>query len=80
VHLDQRRQAVISTSLVRIGAQDPGAAAPALQPVSRLDGVDQSLGGLLDPSLSPRAGPVACRRNQPPRWSRRASDTGGRDD
>jgi branched-chain amino acid transport system substrate-binding protein len=80
VHLDQRRQAVISTSLVRIGAQDPGAAAPALEPVSRLDGVDQSLGGLLDPSLSPRAGPAACRRNQPPRWSRRASDTGGRED
>jgi branched-chain amino acid transport system substrate-binding protein len=80
VHLDGRGQAVISTSLVRIGAQLPGADAPVLDAVSRLDGVDQSLGGLLAPALSPDAGPAACRRGQPPHWSRRASDTGGRDD
>jgi hypothetical protein len=80
VRLDRRGQAVISISLVRIGAQDRGAATPALEAVSRLDGVDQSVGGLLAPTLSPRAGPAACRRDQPPPWSQRGSDTGGRDD
>lgn len=62
VRLDENRQAVISTSLVRIG--DPGVAGaqPTLTPVSRRHGVDQSVGGLLAPSLSPSAGPVACNR------------------
>jgi hypothetical protein len=62
VRLDDNGQAVISTSLVRIGAPGAAGTQPMLTPVTRRHGVDQSLGGLLAPSLSPGAGPVACRR------------------
>ncbi len=61
VRLDDNGQAVISTSLVRIG--DPDAeGAPTLTAVSRRHGVDQSVGGLLAPSLSPGVRPAACKR------------------
>jgi glutamate formiminotransferase len=36
------------------------------EPVSRVDGIDQSVGGLLAPSLAPNAGPAACTRRRPP--------------
>lgn len=70
VRLDDNGQAVISTSLVRIGAPGTEGAQPTLTPVSRRHGVDQSVGGLLAPSLSPRAGPAPCKRGH----------TAGRDD
>ncbi|MDQ5831980.1 MAG: ABC transporter substrate-binding protein [Actinomycetota bacterium] len=62
VRLDDNGQAVISTSLVRIG--EPGAPGrqPILEPVSRRHGVDQSVGGLLAPSLAPGSRPAACKR------------------
>jgi branched-chain amino acid transport system substrate-binding protein len=55
VRLDSHRQAVVSTSLVRIDAQG------GLTPIERRDGVDQSLGGLLPDSLSPSDQPASCR-------------------
>jgi branched-chain amino acid transport system substrate-binding protein len=77
VRLDDRGQAVISTSLVRIGAPEPGAGEPGLTPVGRVDHVDQSVGGLLAPALAPEAAPAACERQSPPPWTRPASDTAG---
>jgi hypothetical protein len=80
VRLDDHGQAVVSTSLVRIAAPRGERTDPVLEPVSRLDGVDQSVGGLLAPSHSPDAGPVACKRRRPPSWARPARDTQGRAD
>jgi hypothetical protein len=77
VRLDDHRQAVISTSLVRIGARPGERTGPVLEPVSRVDRVDQSVGGLLAPSFSPQAGAAACKRSRPPPWAR---DTPGRAD
>ena len=80
VRLDDQGQAVVSTSLVRIAAPRGERTDPVLEPVSRLDGVDQSVGGLLAPSLSPDAGPAACKRRRPPSWAWPARDTPGRAD
>jgi branched-chain amino acid transport system substrate-binding protein len=80
VRLDGNGQAVISTSLVRIRDRPAGQADPLLEPISRLQGVDQSVGGLLAPSLSPEAAPAECKRRQPPSWARPARDTAGRAD
>jgi branched-chain amino acid transport system substrate-binding protein len=80
VQLDGNGQAVATTSLVRIAAPDRGARDPVLRTVRRLPDVDQSLGGLLEPSLSPDASPTACRRRQPPAWARPAGGTAGPDD
>jgi hypothetical protein len=80
VRLDGNGQAVISTLLVRIRDRLAGQADPVLEPISRLQGVDQSVGGLLAPSLSPEAAPAGCKRRQPPSWARPARDTAGRAD
>jgi branched-chain amino acid transport system substrate-binding protein len=66
VRLDDSRQAVAATSLVRI---EPGAGAttqPVLAPMDKVGNVDQSVGGLLSDSLSPSDQPATCRRGQPP--------------
>lgn len=55
VRLDDHRQAVVSTSLVRIDAQG------GLTAIDRVEGVDRSLGGLLPDSLAPSDQPTACR-------------------
>ena len=63
VRLDERRQAVVSTSLVRI---EPGAGAggqPRLIPLRTIRDVDQSLGGLLSPALVPSDRPAPCERD-----------------
>jgi branched-chain amino acid transport system substrate-binding protein len=67
VHLDDARQAVISTSLVRIPPAGDTATPVRLQTI---DGVDQSVGGLLEPSLTPGDRPASCRRGPTPPWSR----------
>jgi branched-chain amino acid transport system substrate-binding protein len=65
VHLDDARQAVVMSRLVRIN--DAG----KLTPIRTIPGVDQSLGGLLEPSASPSTSPAACRRGrEPPPWAR----------
>ena len=64
VRLDEQRQAVASTTLVRI---EPGAGPggqPRLIPVRTIRDVDQSLGGLLSPELVPSNRPVPCERNR----------------
>ena len=58
VRLDERRQAVASTSLVRIDGTGPSA--PPVERIAVRDGVDQSLGGLLPDDRRPSNRPVAC--------------------
>ena len=70
VRLDHNGQGVVSTSLVRVGSPASHGAAPVLEPVEEIPSVDQSIGGLLSPSLTPEDGPAACRRGQrPPPWT-----------
>jgi branched-chain amino acid transport system substrate-binding protein len=57
IRLDANRQAVTTTRIVRIGA---AGAAPSV--LARSAGVDQSLGGLLDPAAVPSSRPAPCRR------------------
>jgi hypothetical protein len=56
VRLDANRQAVVSTPLVRIA----GTGRAEHEPLRLSAGVDQSLGGLLAPSLTPGARPWRC--------------------
>jgi hypothetical protein len=66
VRLDGARQAVVTSRVVRIGR----AGEPSLTTVRSISDVDQSLGGLLDPSASPSDRPATCRRGQaPPPWA-----------
>ena len=58
VRLDANRQGIVSTRLVRIG----GGAEPSLTPLRAIGGVDQSIGGLLEPSVRPSYWPPKCRR------------------
>jgi hypothetical protein len=51
---------VVSTTLVRVGE-------PA--PVRTVDGVDQSIGGLVPLDYVPSEAGQACRRAPPPRWA-----------
>jgi hypothetical protein len=60
VRMDVHRQAVVSTTLVRVG--DPTAA-------QTVDGVDQSIGGLVPVDYVPSEAGQACRRAPPPRWA-----------
>lgn len=70
VRLDENRQAVTSTSLVRIGAPAAAGEEPVLTPLGRIDDIDQSVGGLLTPSHSPSTRPAACRPGPPaPSWA-----------
>ena len=57
VRLDEHRQAVASTSLVRI---DGTGSSPPVERIAVRDSVDQSLGGLLADDLRPDDRPVAC--------------------
>jgi branched-chain amino acid transport system substrate-binding protein len=66
VRLDDARQAIVTSRLVRIDE------AGTLTPVRTIPDVDQSVGGLLDPAASPTVRPAPCRRGQtPPPWARR---------
>jgi branched-chain amino acid transport system substrate-binding protein len=70
VRLDDSRQAVAATSLVRIEQGTAGSAQPALVPMDRVENVDQSVGGLLSDSLSPSDEPANCTRGgSPPPWA-----------
>jgi ABC-type branched-subunit amino acid transport system substrate-binding protein len=60
VRMDVHRQAVVSTTLVRVG--EPTAA-------QTVDGVDQSIGGLVPVDYVPSEAGQACRRAPPPRWA-----------
>ena len=70
VSLDGNHQAVVTTTIVRIGRRTVSAADPGLTQLASVPGVDQSIGGLLAPSLSTRFGQAPCRRATPPPWSR----------
>ena len=69
VRLDDHRQAVVSTSLVRI--EPPGSGEPGTAHLRTIGDVDQSVGGLLSPSSRPSANPAQCRSGQrSPPWAR----------
>jgi branched-chain amino acid transport system substrate-binding protein len=67
VRMDDHRQAVVSTSLVRLGRPSPSGV-PALADVGTVAGVDQSVGGLVAPGYVPTSAGQACRRATPPPW------------
>jgi branched-chain amino acid transport system substrate-binding protein len=67
--LDANRSAVVSSSIVRIGRPGSPDGLPALTPVGTVRGVDQSIGGLLAPSVSPSSETTPCRRASPPPWA-----------
>ena len=62
VRLDGARQALVTSRVVRNGR----AGEPPLTTVRSISDVDQSLGGLLDPTASPSDRPAPCRRGQAP--------------
>ena len=68
IRLDDRRQAVVSTSLVRI--EPPAAGDPGLAHLRTIGDVDQSVGGLLSPSSIPSDRAARCGSEQaPPPWA-----------
>ena len=66
VRLDDNRQAVSSTSLVRIGPARTAGEEPVLTSLRRTDEVNQSVGGLLTPSDKPSSIPAPCRTGSSP--------------
>lgn len=69
VRMDGRRQAVVTTSLVRLGPASTSGG-PDLTEVRAIHGVDQSIGGLVPASYVPSSAGQACRRATPPPWGR----------
>ena len=61
VRMDGNRQAVVSSSLVRLGPES-ASGLPELRPVQTVPGVDQSVGGLLPTSYVSTAAGEPCRR------------------
>jgi branched-chain amino acid transport system substrate-binding protein len=69
VRMDGRRQAVVTTSLVRLGAASTSGE-PELTEVRAIRAVDQSVGGLVPADYVPTAAGQTCRRATPPLWAR----------
>jgi branched-chain amino acid transport system substrate-binding protein len=69
VRMDGRRQAVVTTSLVRLGPAS-ASGGPELAEVRAIPGVDQSVGGLVPAGYVPSSAGQACRRATPPPWGR----------
>jgi branched-chain amino acid transport system substrate-binding protein len=70
LRLDGNRSAVIAATIVRIGRPAQRGADPPLTPVATVAGVDQSIGGLLAPQVSPGGDDVGCTRGPLPPWAR----------
>jgi branched-chain amino acid transport system substrate-binding protein len=68
--LDANGSAVIAPAIVRIGRAPRKGAGPPLTQVGGVTSVDQSIGGLLAPALSPGSPDAPCRRATPPPWAR----------
>ena len=67
VRLDRNRQAIVPVTLGRIEGSVRGA--PSLRPVLSIPEVDQTLGGLLAPNVSPSPAQTDCKRAAPPPWA-----------
>ena len=67
--IDANRQAVVSTTLVRLGPES-ASGVPELRAVQSVPAVDQSIGGLVPANYVPTAAGQACRRAAPPPWAR----------
>jgi hypothetical protein len=67
--MDARRQAVVSTSIVRLGPTST-TGGPGLTELRAIPQVDQSVGGLVPASYVPTSAGQACRRATPPPWAR----------
>jgi ABC-type branched-subunit amino acid transport system substrate-binding protein len=68
IRMDDHRQAVVTTHLVRLGAPGVGGM-PELAPVRSIPGVDQSVGSLVPADYVPTSKGQACRRGTPPPWA-----------
>jgi branched-chain amino acid transport system substrate-binding protein len=69
VRVDRHGQAVVSSTIVRIGPPAASGDRP-LQLLRQIPGVDQSIGGLLEAGLRPASADQPCRRHAPPPWAR----------
>jgi branched-chain amino acid transport system substrate-binding protein len=69
VHVDRNGQAVVSSTIVRIGPPADGGDRP-VELLHQIPDVDQSIGGLLAPGLRPASADQPCRRSPPPPWAR----------
>ena len=69
VRMDDNRQAVVSSSLVRLGPE-AASGLPQLSAVQSVPGVDQSVGGLIPASYVPTWAGETCRRATPPPWAK----------
>ena len=69
VRIDANRQAVVSTTLVRLGPES-ASGVPELHAVQSVPAVDQSIGGLVPAGYVPTAAGGVCRRATPPPWAR----------
>ena len=69
VRIDANRQAVVSTTLVRLGPES-ASGVPELRAVQSVPAVDQSIGGLVPAGYVPTAAGGVCRRATPPPWAR----------
>jgi branched-chain amino acid transport system substrate-binding protein len=69
VRMDANRQAVVSSSLVRL-AQPSEDGMPALTAVGSVPDVDQSVGGLVPAGYEPTSAGQRCRPAPPPPWAR----------
>ena len=68
VRLDRNRQAIVPVTLGRIEGSVQGA--PSLRPVLSIPEVDQTLGGLLAPSVAPSPAQTDCKRASLPPWAK----------
>jgi branched-chain amino acid transport system substrate-binding protein len=68
--LDRNHSAVVAPAIVRIGRPAATGALPPLTQVRSVTGVDESLGGLLEPARSPGSAEPVCRRAPLPPWAR----------
>jgi ABC-type branched-subunit amino acid transport system substrate-binding protein len=64
IRMDAHRQAVVDTTLVRVGG------ASRLTAVQTVRAVDQSIGGLVPTAYVPTSAGQACRLGTPPPWAR----------
>ncbi len=69
IRLDENRQAVTASTLVKIQPVRMGDL-PRLAQVRSIPDVDQTLGGLLDAEVRPGAVDAQCRRGPQPLWAR----------
>jgi branched-chain amino acid transport system substrate-binding protein len=67
--LDRNHSAVVASAIVRLGRPAAAGQLPPRTQVGSVSGVDESIGGLLEPSRAPGSRDPSCRRAAPPPWA-----------